>query len=224
MHAALLLIVATSGDGMIESRLEGWKLLIEPAARRDANFPAVQRELTRQLQKIKRVVPEARVRDLQAVNIWIHKQSTWTQCMAYHPSPEWLRDNKLPPAMAGSIEIGNLENFLTWTHEQPWMVLHELAHGYHHKFIEKGYESPELQTHFDRITASKLYDEVMRYNGKMVRHYALTNQMEYFAESTEAYFGTNDFFPFVRAELRKFDPETDALMEKLWGIPLRKAN
>ena len=26
--------------------------------------------------------------------------------------------------------------------------------------------------------------------------------MEYFAEASEAFFGTNDFYPFVRAELR----------------------
>ena len=30
--------------------------------------------------------------------------------------------------------------------------------------------------------------------------------MEYFAEASEAYFGTNDFFPFVRIELRRHDP------------------
>jgi len=41
--------------------------------------------------------------------------------------------------------------------------------------------------------------------------------MEYFAESTEAFFGTNDFYPFVRPELREFDPEMFNLLTKLWG-------
>ena len=53
----------------------------------------------------------------------------------------------------------------------------------------------------------------------MGRHYALTNPQEYFAESTEAYFSRNDFFPYDRAELEKHDPETAALIGKLWNSP-----
>ena len=41
--------------------------------------------------------------------------------------------------------------------------------------------------------------------------------MEYFAESTEAFFGTNDFYPFVRAELKQHDPKMFDLLWKLWG-------
>ncbi|MGO9112581.1 MAG: hypothetical protein ACLP9L_25400 [Thermoguttaceae bacterium] len=33
--------------------------------------------------------------------------------------------------------------------------------------------------------------------GQHVRHYALTDHKEFFAEMSEAYFGMNDFFPFV---------------------------
>jgi len=40
----------------------------------------------------------------------------------------------------------------------------------------------------------------------------MTNAKEYFAESTEAWFGVNDFYPFVRAELKQFDPEMHALL------------
>ena len=41
--------------------------------------------------------------------------------------------------------------------------------------------------------------------------------MEYFAECSEAYFGTNDFYPFVRSELRRHDPDAAALLGRLWG-------
>ena len=47
--------------------------------------------------------------------------------------------------------------------------------------------------------------------------YAATNPAEYFAELSEAYFGTNDFAPFTRAELEKHDPVGFALMRKAWG-------
>ena len=40
---------------------------------------------------------------------------------------------------------------------------------------------------------------------------------EYFAESTEAYLGVNDFYPFVRAELNRHDPRMYRLLRKIWG-------
>jgi hypothetical protein len=59
---------------------------------------------------------------------------------------------------------------------------------------------------------------VLHINGRPRRHYALNNDQEYFAEATEAYFGTNDFFPFVRAELEKQDPEMYRLLGEVWGV------
>ena len=50
------------------------------------------------------------------------------------------------------------------------------------------------------------------------RSYAMTNPMEYFAESTEAYFSRNDFFPFTRDDLEKHDPEMARLIANLWGV------
>ena len=46
----------------------------------------------------------------------------------------------------------------------------------------------------------------------------MTNPPEYFAESCEAYFGTNDFYPFVRAELQRHDPVMYELIERAWGV------
>ena len=72
-------------------------------------------------------------------------------------------------------------------------------------------------TAFASAKEKGLYDKVLVFNGNQGRHYALSNPKEYFAESTEAYFGVNDFYPFVRAELREHDPKMFALMEKFWG-------
>ena len=35
---------------------------------------------------------------------------------------------------------------------------------------------------------------------------------------TEAFFGTNDFYPFVRAELQQHDPLMYQLLKKLWKV------
>ena len=43
-------------------------------------------------------------------------------------------------------------------------------------------------------------------------------------KATEAFFGTNDFYPFVRAELEQHDPHFYQLVARLWGVPSREAD
>jgi hypothetical protein len=136
--------------------------------------------------------------------------------MCYHVSPWWLREHDMNPEKAGGVEIANALNFLAWTHDQPWMVLHELAHAYHHQVLGAGHA--EVKRCFERAAASGSYDSVLRMNGRRERAYALTNPTEYFAELTEAYFGTNDFYPFVRPELEQHDPEMVKVLERAWGV------
>ncbi|MBM3867292.1 MAG: zinc-dependent peptidase, partial [Verrucomicrobia bacterium] len=49
-----------------------------------------------------------------------------------------------------------------------------------------------------------------------VKHYGLTNHKEYFAEATEAFFYRNDFYPFVRAELKEHDATMHDVLAKIW--------
>ena len=46
----------------------------------------------------------------------------------------------------------------------------------------------------------------------------MNNPKEYFAESTEAFFGRNDFYPFVRSELQQHDPRMYELVKAAWGV------
>ena len=75
---------------------------------------------------------------------------------------------------------------------------------------------------YQNAVAEKKYESVLLISGKSARHYALTNHKEYFAECTEAYFGTNDFYPFVRAELKQHDPTVYALLDEIWRDIPRK--
>jgi Mlc titration factor MtfA (ptsG expression regulator) len=137
--------------------------------------------------------------------------------MAYHPNAEWLGEHSMNPDKAKCVEVANARNFLAWTRDQPWMVLHELAHGYHDQFLG-GYGNPELVAAFERAAKENRYQAVLRIGGTTERAYAATNPMEYFAETTEAFFGTNDFYPFVRAELKQHDPQMYDLLERLWSL------
>jgi len=82
-------------------------------------------------------------------------------------------------------------------------------------------ENTGVKQRWAAAVKEKRFDSVLHWDGKSTKHYAATNQMEFFAESSEAYFGQNDFYPFVRAELKVSDPETFSLMEAIWG-PITK--
>jgi hypothetical protein len=174
--------------------------------------------LDHQLYQVTRRVPAGPLAKLRTIRIWVEEKSL-NPCMTYHPSAEWLRDHGLNPEKASCVELANARNFLKWSGDQPWMALHELAHGYHDRFLEGGFENPEIEAAFRRATEAKRYESVLRANGRQSRAYAARNAKEYFAEATEAFFGTNDMYPFVRAELRQHDPEMVELLEKLWGAP-----
>jgi len=148
---------------------------------------------------------------LRQVRIWIHYHSK-TPCMAYHPSAQWLRQHDFNPAMARGIEIGNARTFLDWPKQQPWMVLHELV---------LGFDEPRIREAFAAARQSGVYDTVLHLNGKKQRHDALKNHQEYFAESIVAFFGANDFYPFVRAEFAAVDPHMYGLLKRIWGDDAR---
>ena len=93
--------------------------------------------------------------------------------------------------------------------------LHELAHAYHDRVL--GFAYGPIRKAWDKIVASKKYEKVLHIRGRQVRHYALTNHKEFFAEMSEAFFDANDFYPFVRAELRDFEPEVFALLKAVWS-------
>lgn len=111
--------------------------------------------------------------------------------------------------------IGHLQNFIDWHHVQPSMVLHELAHAWAFRFLDPQTRAA-LKTAFEHARQSGRYESVLRSDNTRGRAYALTDVEEYFAELSEAYFGQNDFHPFVRAELRVFDPEGFVVIERAW--------
>ena len=81
---------------------------------------------------------------------------------------------------------------------------------------------------YEKAKAGGTYDRVERQDSegrkRMDRAYAMTNPQEYFAETTEAFFTRNDFFPYTRDELKPHDPAMFELLEKLWGGAARSAD
>ncbi len=174
-------------------------------------------QLDVKLYEINRLLPAAALEKLHQIPIWLEHSNPKTACACYHPNKQWLIENDFNPEKAQAVEISNAATFLDWIRQQPSMVLHEMAHGYHHRFLEGGYGNPKLAQAYQRMKERGDYKNVLHYNGEDCRAYALNNPMEYFAELTEAWYGTNDFYPFVRAEVLKHDPEMAKLLQQLWG-------
>jgi len=200
-------------------QIQGWKVLVNRKFLSNDRGLAdrVLVHLQDHLYRISHRLPPKAVAKLRQIPIWVEEKHPKHACMCYHVSPDWLRNNNMNPEKAKGVEIANGINFLEWTKTQPWMVLHELAHGYHDRFLPNGYNNPEVLEAFNGAMNKKIYDSVLDSAGGKRKHYASNNQMEYFAEATEAYFGANDYFPFVRPELKNHDPAGYAMIGKLWN-------
>ncbi len=203
--------------GWSEQTIHGFHVRTKAAFTQNPLHAATLELLTDHVYRIQRVVPEPALAKLREIPLWVGDEDPRHEkhCMFYHPSKQWLKEHENREFLAGGVEVANATNFLLWCRDQPWMVLHELAHGYHHQVL--GQDNPEVRACYDAAVQSSAYDKVLRINGSQERHYALTNDQEYFAEATEAFFGTNDFYPFVRAELKQCDPRGFLLLEKVWG-------
>ena len=201
-----------------EDELLGWKLLVNEDLIADKELhKQVLDEVHHQLFRITRILPEEKVELLQAVPIWIELDNPYTNSCQYHPSERWLAANGYLTEKARCVDIGSAERFLHETRtRQPFVLLHELAHAYHDQQLSFDHEGV-IKCYKDAMKAGT-YEEVLFSNGRKVRHYAATNHKEYFAEATEAFFGQNDFYPFVRAELKVHDPAMYELLREIWGL------
>jgi Mlc titration factor MtfA (ptsG expression regulator) len=96
------------------------------------------------------------------------------------------------------------------------MVLHELSHAYHDQYVAGGFRNPQIRAAWETAVEAGLYGEVLHASGEKRAAYAAGNEKEFFAELSESFFGTNDFYPFVNAELKTHDPASYALIGAMW--------
>lgn len=206
--------------------VEGWSVVIDESLR-VKNGAATQKALVllrKQLHEISEKLAAPAVEKLRQVTLWFSPQYSNSIAKAeYHPGVEWLREHNRNPEMVKGVEFTNIDIFEAETRRMPNFTLHELAHAFHDRFLGDGFENKAIKAVFDQARASGAYEKVERWNGTgraltKERAYAMTNPMEYFAETTEAFFSRNDFFPFTREELMRHDPEMHDLLAKLWGI------
>lgn len=209
-----------------ELTIEGWRVRLDKRLTESRHAELGQKAvalLRARLADIVTVLPSDKTARLQQVPIQMDLEHGDLGSMQYHPSAAWLEKNGYSKDLAKTVHIPVAARFLAARHQQvqPWCVLHELAHAYHDQVL--GFENPQVAGCWQRYVDSKHGEKALHVDGRTVRHYALTNPKEFFAEMTEAYFGTNDFTPFVHGQLKQDEPETFALLQEIWGkSPLDK--
>jgi hypothetical protein len=208
--------------------IEGWDVyvdhrLLEPehAELGETALKLLQAKLL----EISLAVPRVALIHLRDVPIWLDLNHGDLKQMQYHPSADWLKSKGYTEELARCVHIPTAAEFVDpkFDHIQPWAVLHELSHAYHDRVF--GFDDPKILAAYDRFKSEPRYEHVLHIAGGKTEHYARTNQMEFFAELSEAYFGTNDFYPFVRAELKEDNPDAFAMLEEVWnaGEPKKAA-
>jgi hypothetical protein len=207
-------------------RIEGWTVRVDDrllgGAGADLGGRAIEL-LAARLVGISVVVPEAKLARLREVPIQLDLTHGALRPMQYHPGTGWLKDKGYSEQLGKCVHIPDARDFLSpfENHRQPWAVLHELAHAYHDRVL--GFDDARVLAAWKRFRDGGRYKSVLTSPGPAREHYALSNEKEFFAEMTESYFGTNDFYPFVAGELKEAEPEIFALLRDIWGpLPERE--
>lgn len=203
-------------------QIEGWTVHVDPAlleGEHQQEGAQALAMLASHLQRVAILVPPGPLEKMRNLEIWIEHSHPTIKGKSYHPSQDWLVKNGHDPRLAKKVHIARAADLISREQmlKHPAVILHELAHAYHDQVLS--FDHPEIIAAYDQAVSSGAYQRVLDHKGHKVRHYGLTNHKEYFAEGTEAFFYRNDFFPFVRAELKQHDPALHDLLMKIWEEP-----
>lgn len=216
---SLVLPVGAAHYDPVHKKIEGWTVHVDPQLLEGEHAEMGARALSmlgNHLERIAILLPARQLATMRTLEIWIELDHELAG-MQYHPGEEWLVERGYDPRLVKKVHIPRAENLLSREQllKHPAVILHELAHAYHDQVL--GFEHQGILEAYRQAMTEKLYDKALLYTGEKVRHYGATDHKEYFAEATEAYFYHNDFYPFVRAELKRHDPRVYVVMEEVWG-------
>ena len=213
-------LVAVNGFYTLEH--EGFKYKIREE---EYNTPAAQSAialLKENFEEINSLLPQKALDVMHKNPIWMERDLT-DGAAWYHTSKDYLVSQGYMVEKWHCVELCNFVHYVSWTKQnQPYMVLHELCHLYHDLALPGGFENPDVKAAYNHAKNEGMYrntpyrqDAKTKYNVDVA--YAMNDQMEYFSEICEAYWGENDYYPFNYEDLKTYDPQGFALMEKVWG-------
>jgi hypothetical protein len=135
----------------------------------------------------------------------------------YHAEAVWLVASGIGADRLGVVEIADTAAYVRRRAQKPAILLHELAHAY----LDRTGERHAVETAFRQAQDSGRYDSVWKRDWTLemgtAASYAMRSPDEYFADLSEAYFWTNEWYPFKRFQLVDFDPAGAEMVRRLWA-------
>jgi hypothetical protein len=237
VHERMTIVVVdapAAPRGWETQTIAGFQVLFSPALLRDEASSARAHQFMRdQLDAVTRLVPPAALQQLRRVRLWLDLDASGSsRALAFYKSPPSIftaspagRPTEhnfgyggfhgamflgiVFPNIVDAIAIGGVSR-------APMIVLHELAHAYHHQVL--GMWNPDIKQTYEAAKAKGLYRNASFWNGNVAPvGYAMSNEREYFAGLTEAYFGRNAQNPLDANELKSHDPDGFRLVERAWN-------
>lgn len=200
-----------------KQKASGFTLYVAPAVTAQGKRLHAELNLVRRkLAEAANLLPKPAVAELQRVAIFVEVKSGSESCIGYHPGAEQLNATEVNPDKARALEIGALSCFFEKANgDEPMVLVRELALAYQDHVL--GWDSPEVNAVWERAKKSGRYELVPYVTGGMLPPPSIASPQFFFAETSESLFGNNDFFPFHREDLVRYDPEGCAVVAKAWG-------
>ena len=191
--------------------------------------PLLLQTLTFDLEWMRDILPESSCQTLSDLRFYVNKDFQYPNtadsggsAVVNHWSPIWLYTHGNAAEKQSHVEFYDVKKYVSWRTAQPSIVLHETAHGFHWRIRDT--HGTHIRNSYLAGIADGKYDSVQYIYGQYLSAYAKTNENEYFAETTEAFFSggydgrtyRNDYFPFTRAELEEFDDGAFQMLQSAW--------
>ena len=150
----------------VETKVEGWTVRVDPKLIGESEiYDKAVASLANHLQRVKFIVRQDRVEQLQKLPIWLELNNEELGSMQYHPGRGWLLSNGHDPRLVKHVHIPRAEALFDpkmWA-KHPYVVLHELAHSYHDQVLS--FDNEKIVDAFDEAKQKGIYEKVMLFTG-----------------------------------------------------------
>jgi dipeptidyl-peptidase-4 len=121
----------------VEQSMHGWTVHVDPALLKGKHKSEGARALSmlaNHLERISILVTGKQLAKMRKLELWIEREHASLKNMQYHPSVHWLRHHGHDERLAKKVHIPVARHLLSRSQmlKHPAVVLHELAHAYHH--------------------------------------------------------------------------------------------
>lgn len=208
-------------SGYQRQRASGFTVYVNPAVDQHGKQARAGVALVKsKLAEVAARLPKKALEQVRQVPVFVEWKSESSSCLDYHRDASGLTHVELNLDKLKAVEIGALSCFVERVKgDEPMALLRELAIAYQDRVI--GWEASEVVAAWSAAKESGKYALVPFVAGGMREPPGMASAQLFFAEVTESLYGHNDYFPFHRQDLVRYDPAACAMAAKAWGAPSR---